>query len=69
MSTVYNLCKLLIDRGRTEGLQEKMDVYLAADRLTPEKEFGGLALPTFSACQLPWVHRIRASISFFAIIP
>ncbi len=34
MSTVYNLCKLLIDRGRTEGLQEKMDVYLAADRLT-----------------------------------
>ena len=37
MSTVHNLCKLLIDRGRTEGLQEKMDVYLAADRLTPEE--------------------------------
>ena len=37
MSTVYNLCKLLIDRGRTEGLQEKMDVYLVADRLTPEE--------------------------------
>ena len=37
MSTVYNLCKLLIDRGRTEGLQEKMDVYLAADRLTTEE--------------------------------
>ena len=37
MATVYNLCKLLIDRGRTEGLQEKMDVYLAADRLTPEE--------------------------------
>ena len=37
MSTVYNLCKLLIDRGLTEGLQEKMDVYLAADRLTPEE--------------------------------
>ena len=35
MATVYNLCKLLIDRGRTEGLQEKMDVFLAADRLTP----------------------------------
>ena len=33
MTTVYNLCKLLIDRGRTDGLQEKMDVYLAADRL------------------------------------
>ena len=28
---------LLIDRGRTDGLQEKMDVYLAADRLTPEE--------------------------------
>ena len=37
MSTVYDLCKLLIDRGRMEGLQEKMDVYLAADRLTPEE--------------------------------
>nr|DAM03220.1 MAG TPA: hypothetical protein [Caudoviricetes sp.] len=37
MTTVYNLCKLLIDRGRTDGLQEKMDVYLAADRLTPEE--------------------------------
>ena len=37
MTTVYNLCKLLIDRGRTEGLLEKMDVYLAADRLNPEE--------------------------------
>ena len=37
MTTVYNLCKLLIDRGRTDGLLEKMDVYLAADRLTPEE--------------------------------
>lgn len=37
MTTVYNLCKLLIDRGRTEGLLEKMDVYLAADRLTLEE--------------------------------
>ena len=37
MSTVYNLCKLLIDRGRTDRLQEKMDVYLAADSLTPEE--------------------------------
>ena len=37
MSTVYNLCKLLIDRGRSDRLQEKMDVYLAADRLTPEE--------------------------------
>mgnify|MGYP007107180915 CR=1 FL=1 len=37
MNTVFNLCKLLIDRGRTDGLQDKMDVYLAADRLTPEE--------------------------------
>lgn len=37
MQQVYNLCKLLIDRGRTAGLQDKMDVYLAADRLTAEE--------------------------------
>lgn len=37
MLQVYNLCKLLIDRGRTAGLLEKMDVYLAADRLTAEE--------------------------------
>lgn len=37
MTTVYNLCKMLIDRGRTDGLQDKMDVYLVADRLTPEE--------------------------------
>lgn len=37
MTSVWNLCKLLIDRGRTAGLQEKMDVYLAADRLTVEE--------------------------------
>lgn len=34
MTTVYNLCRLLIERGRTDGLAGKMDVYLAADRLT-----------------------------------
>lgn len=31
---VFNLCKALIQRGRTEGLIDKMDAYLAADRLT-----------------------------------
>ena len=41
MSTVYNLCKLLIDRGRTEGLQEKMDVYLAAG----QADLGGVQRP------------------------
>ena len=47
MNTVFNLCKLLIDRGRTDGRQEKMDVYLAADRRTPEEyqELAGLLAP------------------------
>lgn len=31
---VYKLCKRLIALGRTEGLAEKLDVYLAADRIT-----------------------------------
>lgn len=34
MVTVYNLCRALIQRGRTVGLIEKMDAFLAADRLT-----------------------------------
>lgn len=37
MVAVFNLCKKLIEKGRTDGLQEKMDVYLACDRLTPEE--------------------------------
>ncbi len=37
MTSVFNLCKLLIEKGRTDGLQDKMDVYLAADRLTVEE--------------------------------
>lgn len=37
MTSVFNLCKLLITKGRTDGLVEKMDVYLAADRLTTEE--------------------------------
>ena len=37
MKRIYDLCKLLIDRGRREGLAEKLDVYLAADRLTTEE--------------------------------
>lgn len=42
MNTVYNLCKLLIEKGRTSGLQEKLDVFLANDRLTTE-EYSELA--------------------------
>lgn len=37
MTTVFNLCKLLITKGRTTDLQDKMDAYLAADRLTMEE--------------------------------
>lgn len=37
MTTVYNLCLLLIQRGRTDGLQDKMDAYLANDRLTTDE--------------------------------
>ena len=44
MSNTFNLCKLLIEKGRTEGLIDKMDVYLAADRLTTEEYNQLLAL-------------------------
>lgn len=37
MTTVYNLCLLLICKGRTGGLMDKLDAYLAADRLTAEE--------------------------------
>lgn len=37
MTSVHNLCKLLITRGRTDGLIDKMDAYLANDRLTVEE--------------------------------
>lgn len=37
MVAVFNLCKKLIEKGKTEGLHEKMDVYLACDRLTVEE--------------------------------
>ena len=37
MSVGFDLCKLLIFRGRTAGLQEKLDAYLANDRLTAEE--------------------------------
>lgn len=37
MTSVFNLCKILINRHRTEGLQDKVDAFLAADRLTVEE--------------------------------
>ena len=33
----YKLCLKLIALGRTEGLADKLDVYLAADRITAEQ--------------------------------
>lgn len=47
MIAVYNLCKKLIDLGKTDGLQAKLDVYLANDRLTTDEynELTGM-LPT-----------------------
>lgn len=37
MQSTFNLCKLLIEKNRTNGLIDKMDAYLAADRLTAEE--------------------------------
>ena len=37
MTAVYNLCVKLIKKDKTDGLQEKLDVYLAMDRLTAEE--------------------------------
>lgn len=37
METTFNLCKLLIEKNRTNGLIDKMDAYLAADRLTVDE--------------------------------
>lgn len=41
MISVFNLCKLLILKGKTDGLVDKMDVFLANDRLTAD-EYGEL---------------------------
>lgn len=38
MKSVYNLCVLLIKAGKPRAaILEKMDVYLAADRLTTDE--------------------------------
>lgn len=37
MLAVFNLCKKLIEKGRTDGLLDKMDAYLANDRLTVDE--------------------------------
>lgn len=37
MAVVFELCKKLIEKGKTDGLIEKMDVYLACGRITAEE--------------------------------
>lgn len=37
MLVVFELCKKLIEKGKIDGLVEKMDVYLACERLTAEE--------------------------------
>lgn len=41
---IYNVCRRLIERGRIEGLSDKLDVYFLANRLTAEeyKELMGM---------------------------
>lgn len=34
---LYGTLKRLIERGQTDGLQEKLDVFFAADRITQEE--------------------------------
>ena len=37
MASVVNLCRILIKKKKFVGLQEKLDVFLAADRLTTDE--------------------------------
>lgn len=34
---LYNTCARLIERGKTNGMQKKMDIFFANDRLTEEE--------------------------------
>ena len=34
---IYELCKKLIALGKTEGLEDKLDVYLLNNRITSEQ--------------------------------
>lgn len=34
---IYQVCKKLIQMGKTEGLADKIDVYYLAERLTKEQ--------------------------------
>lgn len=41
MKTVYDLCTLLLEKGRISGLMEKLDAFYACDRLD-ETEYRAL---------------------------
>lgn len=43
----YNLCKRLIEAGRTNNMQEKLDVFFAVGRITDEQyiELTGMLMP------------------------
>ena len=34
---LYRTLRRMIERGNTEGMQEKLDIFLAADRITAEE--------------------------------
>lgn len=34
---LYRVLKRMIERGQTEGLMDKLDIFLAADRITREE--------------------------------
>ena len=34
---LYNTCTRLIEKGKTAGMQKKLDIFFASDRLTEEE--------------------------------
>ena len=37
MTAIFNLCNKLIEKEKTEGLLDKLNVYLSCDRLTMDE--------------------------------
>ena len=37
MSTLYKVLKRMIEKGQTEGIEEKIDVFYAAGKLTDDE--------------------------------
>lgn len=37
MSVLYRTLKRMIERGQTEGMAEKLDIFYAADKITEEQ--------------------------------